>query len=788
MLFIASLVLNTLPMNFFWSTDVNTRPGKLKLDRFSVLALLALVFLTLPGNARTADFDILGFDQAGSLEQRAVEVQLDASLNPKDLDEWLRKMSATPHHAGSAADKENAEFIADLLKSWGFEVAIAEYEVLLPTPKIRELELLAPGSFTASLTEETLPEDPSTARRETLLPPYNAFSVDGEVEGELVFVNYGRPEDYEILERNGIDVTGKIVIAKYGESWRGIKPKLAAEKGAIGTIIYSDPADDGYGVGDVYPQGPFKNDSGVQRGSVMDMPTYPGDVLTPGVGATMAAKRLDREDAPTITKIPVLPISYRDALPLLAAMGGEVVPAEWRGDLPITYHFGPGPAQVRLKVESNWDMITIYNVIARLTGSTYPDEWVIRGNHHDGWNHGAADPLSGQVAMLAEAKAVAGLAARGHPPLRTIIYAAWDAEEPGLIGSTEWVEEHAAELQQHTVAYLNTDGYSRGLVEVGGSHTLELFFNQILEEVYDPRIDVPLKERKHAHDLVYAKDDKAKAEAKDRKELRIEPLGSGSDFTPFLQHLGIASANISFSGEGEDGSYHTLYDTYEHFTTWQDPGLLYGVTLAKVAGRATLRLANAPRLPFEFNGFVDNIKLYVTELGELAEKQRTEAAETNQMIADGIYTAALDPNKTLGPPPKKEPVPFFNFAPLNNAVEHLETAAKAFSLAADEHASSSAEINQLLYSSEHLLTRKEGLDGRPWFKHFIYAPGFYTGYGVKTIPGVREAIEQKQYAKVDAQIELAAKVLESMAARIDKVAGLIAAPADQQAPVTGKDS
>jgi N-acetylated-alpha-linked acidic dipeptidase len=594
-------------------------------------------------------------------------------------------------------------------------------------------------------------------------------------------VNYGRPEDYEILERNGIDVTGKIVIARYGETWRGIKPKLAAEKGAIGTIIYSDPADDGYGAGDVYPQGPFKNDSGVQRGSVMDMPTYPGDVLTPNVGATPTANRLSREEALTITKIPVLPISYRDALPLLAAMGGAVVPAEWRGDLPITYHFGPGPARARLKVESNWDMITIYNVIARLTGSTWPDEWVIRGNHHDGWNHGAADPLSGQIAMLAEAKAVAGLAARGHPPLRTIIYAAWDAEEPGLIGSTEWVEDHAAELKKHAVAYLNTDGYSRGLVDVGGSHTLELFFNQILEEVYDPRIDVPLKERRHAHDLVYAKDDKARAEARDRKDLRIEPLGSGSDFTPFLQHLGIASANISFFGEGEDGSYHTLYDTYEHFTTWQDPGLLYGVALAKLAGRATLRLANAPRLPFEFSGFVDNIKLYVSELEELAEDQRKKTAETNQMIADGIFAAALDPNKTLGPPPENEPVPFFNFAPLNNAVDHLETAAKAFSLAADEHVTSSAEINQLLYSSERLLTRKDGLEGRNWYKHFIYAPGFYTGYGVKTIPGVREAIEQKEYAKVDPQIKIAAQVLESMATRIDQLASVIARPVEPEA-------
>ena len=326
------------------------------------------------------------------------------------MDEWLRLMSATPHHVGSLASKENAEFIAELFESWGYDTEIESYLILLPVPKTREIELVEPTNFVASLREETLAEDPSTAVRETLLQPYNAFSIDGEVEAELVFVNYGMPEDYEILERYGIDVTGKIAIAKYGRSWRGIKPKLAGEKGAIGTIIYSDPADDGYGAGDVYPEGPFKNDSGVQRGSVMDMPTYPGDVLTPGRGATERARRLKREDASTITKIPVLPISYRDALPLLSAMGGEVVPREWRGALPITYHLGPGPAKVRLKAEFDWNMVTAYNVIARLEGSEYPDEWVIRGNHHDGWNHGASDPLSGQVAMLAEAKAVAELA------------------------------------------------------------------------------------------------------------------------------------------------------------------------------------------------------------------------------------------------------------------------------------------------------------------------------------------------------------------------------------------
>jgi len=722
-----------------------------------------LAFCTLAAHAD----ELLGFDKEGSVEQRALESAFDRDLDAVDMDSWLKRLSAKPHHVGSEAGREAAEFIADLFKSWGYDVEIAEYRVLLPKPVTRELELVAPGSFKATLNEDSLPEDPSTSVRDELLPPYNAFSTDGEVEGELVFVNYGIPEDYELLERHGIDVKGKIAIAKYGRSWRGIKPKLAGEKGAIGTIIYSDPADDGYGAGDAYPKGPFKHASGVQRGSVMDMPTYPGDVLTPGIGATASAKRLAVDEAPTLTKIPVLPISHRDALPLLAAMGGEVVPSEWRGALPITYHMGPGPARVRMKLEFSWDMVTAYNVIARLEGSQYPDEWVIRGNHHDGWNHGAADPTSGMVAMLAEARSVAKLASGGKRPARTIIYAAWDAEEPGLIGSTEWAEHHADELRRSAVAYINTDGNSRGFIGVGGSHTLERFFNQVIEDVRDPRMDVSLKERARARLKMTADSDREKKEASDRADLRIYPMGSGSDYTPFLQHLGIASANLSFGGEGEDGSYHTLYDTYEHYTTWVDPGLTYGVALAQAAGRATLRMANAPGLPFEFKGFADNIALYVTELEELADSMRRETELTNGRLEDGTYALALDPTRTLGPPEREEPVPYFNFAPLRNALDRLQRAAEAYAEAMDGGKAPSPEANELLYTTERLLTREEGLTGRSWYKHHIYAPGFYTGYGVKTLPGVRESIEQREYDAVEEQIEIVADVLAGMSERIE---------------------
>ncbi|MEX2124365.1 MAG: transferrin receptor-like dimerization domain-containing protein [Woeseia sp.] len=745
--------------------------------RFLLLVLLirgALVFAA-------DDHDrLLGFDDAGSDSERALEAQFDEHLSAAEQDEWLKRLSARPHHVGSTAGRENAEFIAGLFESWGFDVDIEEYEILLPTPRTRELELLAPHTFEASLAEDSLREDPSTSVRDELLPPYNAFSTDGEVEGELVFVNYGIPEDYELLERYGIDVTGKIAIAKYGKSWRGIKPKLAGEKGAIGTIIYSDPADDGYAVGDTYPKGPYKHESGVQRGSVMDMPTYPGDVLTPGIGATKGAKRLAIEDSPTITRIPVLPISQRDALPLLSAMGGEAVPEEWRGALPITYHLGPGPARVRLKVDFNWDRVTAYNVIARLEGATYPDEWVLRGNHHDGWNHGAADPSSGMVAMLSEAKSIGALARSGKRPARTIVYAAWDAEEPGLIGSTEWAEHHATELREHAVAYLNTDGNSRGFVGIGGSHVLERFFNQVVEDVTDPQTDMTLKERERSNLMVNASDEKARKEAEERDDLRISPMGSGSDYTPFLQHLGIASANLGFGGEGGDGSYHTLYDTYEHYTKWVDPGLVYGVVLSQVAGRATLRLANAPRLPFEFSGFADNVKLYVTELEELADTLRKDTGRSNRLLEEGRFAAARDRTTTLGPPAHEEPVPYFNFAPLRNALERLQEAAAEYGEAVAGSTLHSEEINRLLYTSERVLTREEGLAGRPWYKHHIYAPGFYTGYGVKTIPGVREAIEQREYDAVDPQIALAAEVLDDMAARIETISARTMADGKEQ--------
>ncbi len=515
------------------------------------------------------------------------------------LKEYMRLLSAEPHHVGSAADKRNAEWIRDQFNAWGLEATIEEFDVLFPTPKERVVELISPEKYQAKLKEPVIPEDPDSSD-ENQLPTYNAYSGDGEVTAQLVYVNYGIPADYEQLAKMGVDVKGKIVIARYGVSWRGIKPKVAHEHGAVGCIIYSDPKEDGYYQGDVYPKGAYRNENGVQRGSVMDMPIHPGDPLTPGWGATKNARRLARAEAKTLMKIPVLPISYADALPLLKALGGQVVPEGWRGALPLTYHVGPGPATLRLKVVSDWNIRTIYNVIGRIEGSTYPDEWVIRGNHHDAWVNGADDPVSGMAAVLEEARAFGELRAQGWRPKRTIIFCAWDGEEPGLLGSTEWVEQHAEELKQKAVAYINTDSSGKGWFNASGSHSLEKFVNDVMRSVKEPKGKGSLWDASRARRIEMARSEEDKRAVRDRADLRIGALGSGSDYTAFLDHLGIASLNVGFGGEGGGGIYHSIYDSFNWYTKFSDTTFEYGRTLVQAAGTFTMRLADAQVLPFEF--------------------------------------------------------------------------------------------------------------------------------------------------------------------------------------------
>lgn len=712
---------------------------------------LVLLILIASFSAK-AQKQILGFTPENAEKEYALEAQFDKKLSKENLDSWMQLLSAEPHYTGNAYDRKNAEWMLKQFKSWGYDAEIAEYQILFPYPKTRVLELTAPTIYKAKLEAVPVEGDKYTAQGEKLLPSYNAFSKDGDVEAELVYVNYGVPDDYEQLMKMGIDVKGKIVIAKYYGSWRGIKPKLAAEKGAIGCIIYSDPKDDGYVKGDVYPKGAYKNKTGVQRGSVMDMPLYPGDVLTPGYAATKDAKRLDREDAPTITKIPVLPISYEDAQPLLAALNGPVAPENWGGGLPITYHIGPGPAKVHLKLEFDWQLTPIYDVIAKWKGSTYPEQWVLRGNHHDAWVHGASDPISGLVSLLSEAKAVAELAKAGQQPKRTIVYCAWDAEEPGLIGSTEWVEDHQDELKKNAVAYINTDGSGRGFLGVGGSHTLQAMVKGVAEDVTDPQTGVSVAERRKAKEQVDGEDGKFKLSA----------LGSGSDYTPFIQHTGVASLNLGYGGENSGGEYHTIYDTYPHYTRFKDPGFEYGIALAQTAGRITLRLANADVLPFEFKNWYSTVNEYLDEVMKETDKMRKEAEDHNKLVASNSYKLAADLKTPFVKPKKEEDIPFLDFAPLQNSLAQLKVNVDLYASTDLKKLpdTKKEEINnKLMQMEQHLLTT-EGLPRRPWFKHSIYAPGFYTGYGVKTLPGVREAIEQKNWKEAQEQIEVLSKTLD----------------------------
>src|SRR6266550_3974391 len=723
------------------------------------------------------DVPLRGFFAQSIQAQRDLETRFKSMPDPAHMKDAMQRLSARPHHVGSAYDKDNAEWILAQFKSYGWDAQIENFDVLFPTPVERVVELVAPTNFKAKLQETALPGDPTSNQQAEQLPSYNAYSVDGDVTGPLVFVNYGVPADYEELAQRGISVKGAIVIAKYGGSWRGIKPKVAAEHGAIGCLIYSDPRDDGYAGGGVFPNGPMRPAQGVQRGSVADMPIYPGDPLTPGVGATKNAKRLTVAQAATITKIPVLPISYGDAQPLLAALGGPLAPSSWRGGLPITYRLGAGPARVHLKVKSDWSLKTLYDVIARLPGTTEADQWIIRGNHHDAWVNGAQDPISGLVAELEEARALGNLYKQGWRPKRTIIYAAWDGEEPGLLGSTEWVETHADELRAHAVAYLNSDTNSRGYLGMEGSHSLEKFINGVAMDVEDPESGVSSWKRLQASRILNGSPD-ARRDAREREDLRISALGSGSDYSSFIDHLGVASLNLGYGGEDDGGIYHSIYDDFYWFTHFSDSSFVYERALAQAAGIAVLRLANADLLPFGFTNLAETIQTYVKDLQSLRDKRAEQIAERNRQIDEGLFKFISDPRDPITAPQREQPAPQLNFAPLLNALDSLTHAASRYEKAYGRAVSSgrlanAKDVNKQLVQAERALTSTEGLKNRSWYVHMLYAPGFYTGYGVKTIPGVREAIEQGQWQDADREIARAAAAVEREATLVSGLAATL---------------
>ena len=740
--------------------------------RHATICLSALWLLTTLSAKQPDQSSLLGFTPVSAKVELDLEKRFQAIPDPERMRANMQLLSARPHHVGSIYDEQNAEWILTQYKQWGWDAHIETFDVLFPTPKARLLEM---GSFQATLEEPTIPVDPTSNQKDEQLPTYNAYSPDGDVTAPLIYVNYGLVDDYEQLARYGISVKGAIVLARYGHSWRGIKPKLAAEHGAIGCIIYSDPADDGYVQDAVFPDGPMRPADGVQRGSVLDAPLYPGDPLTPGIGATSDAKRLKREDAPSLPKIPTLPISYADARPLLAALQGPVAPKNWRGGLPLTYRIGPTAIKVHLQLAFNWDLKPVYDVIATMRGSEEPDVWVLRANHYDAWVNGAEDPISGQVAMLEEARALGQLARAGWKPKRTIMYMSWDGEEPMLLGSTEWAEQHDKELRKHAAIYINSDSNERGYLVVQGSHSLEPLVNEAARSIEDPETKASVWKRWQAAKLLNGSPQERK-DAASRSDLRIGALGSGSDFSAFLDHLGIASLDSSYDGEDDGGIYHSIYDDFYWYTHFGDTTFAYGRALAQTNGTLVLRMAQADLLPYDFASLADTLHVYAGELKALLETQRTEAADRKAALESNAYGLTNDPRHPMVAPLALEIPPFLNFAPLDNALAALDKAATRYGkarTAASGKAIPDANLkvlNEELTQAERKLTSQDGLPRRPWMQHLIYAPGWYTGYDAKTLPGPREAIEERRYADVDAQIALVAHAIEDEAGYIGHLA------------------
>jgi N-acetylated-alpha-linked acidic dipeptidase len=745
---------------------------------------LVVALCLLPSALADGPAPLYGFSPTNSEAEVKLEASFRAIPEPENLRKYMERLSARPHHVGSAYDKENAEWIHSQMTAWGWDSTIETFDVLFPIPKTRVLEMTEPVQFTALLHENAVDIDPTSDQASEQLPTYNAYSTDGDVTGPLVFVNYGLPEDYKELARLGVSVKGAIVIAKYGRSWRGIKPKVAAEHGAIGCILFSDPRDDGYSVDDVFPAGPMRNTNGVQRGSVMDFPsTSPGDPLTPGYGAVPGAKRLSLKEAAAITKIPVLPISSGEALPLLSQLTGPVAPDAWRGSLPITYHLGPGPAKVHLKLEFNWDIKPVYDVISRLPGGAAADEWVVRGNHYDAWVNGAYDPISGQVCLLEEARALGQLARQGWKPRRTIIYCSWDGEEPMLLGSTEWVETHADELRQHAVAYVNSDDTGRGFLSMGGSHILENLINATARDIADPEVKMNIWKRAQASQIAGATNAGDRRELRQHSDLPLEALGSGSDYTGFLDFLGVPCLNVEFHGESHDeGVYHSIYDDFYWYTHFGDTNFVFGKALAQTIGDTVLRLADAEVIPYEFGDLADVVRKYAEDLQTVLKHKQEEIEERNLEFEEGVFTAISDPWHPTGPPEAEATPPDLNFAPLQNAVKALSASAKRYQKAVAKaqpkfgDASESTavlELNQILLQAERSLTDPAGLPGRAWYKHLLYAPGTYSGYGAKTMPGVREGIELGHYAQAEKEVVRVAKALDAETALLDSATKIL---------------
>lgn len=662
-----------------------------------------------------------GFTVESSATERNWESEFRAIPEASAAREHLRRLTAQPHVAGTKEDYDTAIYVRDQIRSYGISSELKEYDVLLPYPKQPSIvELVAPRRERLTLKEAVVPEDPSSSNPR-IIPLFNGYSASGDVTAPLVYVNYGLPPDYDALKKIGVDVKGKIVLARYGNSFRGVKAKVAQDNGAVGLIIYSDPADDGYMQGDVFPKGPWRPASSAQRGSVQFLSTAPGDPLTPGVPAIPGTPRLKMEEVTTLTRIPVQPISYGDARRLLEPLQGAVRPRGFQGGLPFAYHVGgTSDVRVHLKTDMDYQVRKIWNVISRIDGAQEKDRWVVMGNHRDAWTFGAVDPNSGTTAMLEAARAFGGLLKKGWQPRRTIVLCSWDGEEYGLLGSTEWVEENAVELKQKAVAYLNVDAAVSG-ANFGASSVPSMWkmIRAATRDVPDPKSEKSIYQQWQDR----TRDSNPDPELTDAEtgsdtriaEARIGALGSGSDYTPFLQHLGIPSSDMSFGGDY--GVYHSAYDDFYWMSHFGDPTFMYHVTAARLWGTIAMRLADSAGLPLDYRDYATQVREFFTESMKTARQRKLTSSIDEKQMNDAIDAFSSEAEKTE--------------RARQDAIVQPGAAARL------------RRINDALIGVERDLTDGRGLRGRTWYTHQIYAPGTYTGYAAQPLPDFRQALEDR---------------------------------------------
>jgi N-acetylated-alpha-linked acidic dipeptidase len=685
-----------------------------------VLTLFVIAGLLLASPVAISQSVLDGFTAERALAQRRWEEKFRAVPASASAREHLRQLTREPHIAGTKEDYATAIYVRDQLRSYGLAADLKEYDVWLNYPNSPSVvELITTRRQKLNIHEAVVPGDP-TSSHPKISPLFNGYSASGDVTAPVVYVNYGLPGDYEDLKKAGVDVKGKIVIVRYGNSFRGVKAKVAEDRGAIGCIIYSDPADDGYMQGDVYPKGPWRPEASGQRGSVQYLFDYPGDPLTPGRPAIPGVPRLKPEEATNLTRLPVQPISYDAARVIIAALKGPVRPRGFQGGLPFAYHLGgTNDVKLRLKTDMDYKIRKIWNVVARIDGNEEKDRWVILGNHRDAWVFGAVDPNSGSSAMLEVGRGFGQLLKQGWKPRRTIIFCSWDAEEYGLIGSTEWAEELAPELKEKAVGYLNLDAAVSG-PHFGASSVPSLWklMRAVTREVKDP------KTGKTVYQQWQDRAREGRSEGDPNGEARIGPLGSGSDYTPFLQHLGIPSTDMGFGGDY--GVYHSAYDSFHWMDRFGDPGFFYHVAAAQIWGTLAMRLADADGLSFDYTDYASQIRDFFTEAVKVAGRRNLGGS--------------------------------FDEKSMNSAIDDFAKEAERVEKSRQEAIRSSdrarlARINDALIQAERQLIDSRGLRGRVWYKHQIYAPGFYTGYAAQPLTDFRQALDDRNTAHAKESLE-----------------------------------